>query len=153
MLDYLTKSVFELFAGTQEDRDHAQEQLKPVLERRFQPCLELWPHLWEFGVSPDANDKQIADLSNKIGAFLKESGALVSFSCLRALVEFQAALKAIEPGDDLAHDVKVSACKKLLVPSTEKDNKGNAVTRPGLLLLLRDEVGSNARSASSALKQ
>jgi hypothetical protein len=69
------------------------------------------------------------------------------------LVEFQAALKAIGPGADLAHDVKVSACKKLLVPSTEKDDKGNTVTRPGLLLLLRDEVGSNARSASSALKQ
>lgn len=153
MFDQLAKSVFEAVAGSQADKDRVQEQLKPVLEQRFKPCLELWPRLWTFVENAEPGDKDIDDVSKAIGDFLRDQGALLSIAFFDALFELRTSLRDAKTGDDLARSVKVDAIKsRNLLPSTFTDAGGNKVPRPGVLLLLRDEIGSNARSASSALK-
>jgi hypothetical protein len=163
MIDWVAKSVFELFAGgSAQDKDRAQEQLKPVLERRLQPCLELWQEVWQFADNGlqkgQANQAQADDdirrLSQRVDSFLHDYGALISVPCLVALSRFQNSLRDIDPdSDEFTRQVKVRELHKQLFPSPEKDAKGKVVGQnPGLLMLLRDDIGSNARAASSTLK-
>jgi len=153
VFDNLAKSVLEAFTGSQADKDRVQEQLQPILEERFKPCQNLWPHLWSFIENPDPSDKDIEALGKVVSDFIRVSGALVSLPFLQALLQLQVELQDIKVGEDLARSLKIGMVKKKhLLPSAEKDAKGNEVGRPGLLLLLRDEIGSNARSASSAVK-
>jgi len=46
MLEDIAKSLIGLVAESPQEKDRAQEQLKPVLDGRFTPCLELWRELW-----------------------------------------------------------------------------------------------------------
>jgi hypothetical protein len=173
--------LLDLFQSS-KDKPLAQEQLQPVLQRRFEPCLELWKALWNWAddtmkaeaaadvqeaASPEEMlaksasgyyDQDAFDrLSQTVDRFLVDNGALVSLRCLGALWELRKALrKPILPSDDESHNlskrVKVREVMGLLFPSTKKDWKGSEEAKePGLLLLLRDELGSNAVSAASGV--
>jgi len=148
VFDHLEKAIIESLTGDPQVRDRAQEQLKPVLDRRFQPCLELWKDLWQFA---DNAPKSILDipanygvvvsqLLQKVDSFLHENGALISYPTLVALSKFQKSLQKFDP----SVSTQVVELLKQVYPSSEKDH--------GLLLLLRDEIGSNAKAASSILK-
>ena len=153
MFDQLAKSVLEVFTGTQADKDRAQEQLKPVLEQRFRPCLDLWPHLWAFLESAEPNEPDVDALLGVVNDFLRQHGAVLSVPFFDALLELRSALGEAKTGDELVRSVMIGAVKsRHLMPSTRKDAKGNEVARPGVVLLLRDEIEANARSASSAVK-
>lgn len=162
MFDSLAKSLFEQIVGSPQDADRAQEQLKPVLERRLQPCLELWKDLWQFGDDLQQRQKRnetlltdddIRRLMRRVDSFMHECGALISYPCLAPLAKFQAGLRGINLGEDeILLGAKARELYKQLLPWSEKDGTGKVVQNPGLLMLLRDEIGSNTRAASSALK-
>jgi hypothetical protein len=169
VFDWVAKSVFELFTGSEKDRDHTQEQLKPVLERRFEPCVKLWQDLWHLadnaqkgfqiaGATQAAIDARAYDeiraLSERVDSFMQEYGVLVSVPFFLALVKLQKSLRDFDPNaDEIVRRGKVSDLLTQLFPSTEKDKKGNVVgQKPGLLMLLRDEIGSNAKAGVSSLK-
>lgn len=98
-------------------------------------------------------DDDIRRLSQRVDSFMHEYGALISVPCLAALGQFQVGLRGMDPDDEeIVRGVRVRELYKQLFPSSEKDDKGKVVQNPGLLMLLRDEIGSNARAASSALK-
>lgn len=162
MFDSLAKSMFEQIVGSPQDKDRAQEQLKPVLERRLQPCLELWKDLWPLAADLQKRQKRgeslltdddIHRLCQRVDSFMHECGALISVTFFAALAKFQVALRDMDPDDDetLRKAKVVKLCNQLF-PSRERDDEGEVVQNPGLFMLLRDEIGSNARAASSALE-
>lgn len=161
MYEWVAKTVFELFTGTAEDKERAQEQLKPVLERRFEPCRELWKIIWQFADNMQKkkegfpNDEEICQLSENVDSFVHDYGVLISSPCLVALLQFQISLREIVPcEEDLMRSGNLRSIYMQITPSPAKDEKGKVVGRnPGLLMLLRDEIGSNARAAFSVLKQ
>lgn len=156
-LSALANSVFQSIAGTPEEKAHAQEQLRPVLERRFEPCLELWKDLWQFaedareGIQNGRVDDKVERLGQRVQEFLHENGALVSYPGLRALIQFRDTLREFKAGEDeLIHRGRVLRLFEQIFPFDEKNKKGEVTgTSPGLLLLLRDELGSNASAVSS----
>ena len=162
VFDALAKSVFEQIVGSPQDKERAQEQLAPVLERRLEPCLELWKDLWQFGDDVQQRQKRkeafLADddlrrLLTRVDAFMLECGALISPACLVSLAKFQVGLRAIDlREDELLVGAKVRELFKQLFPWSEKDGNGKLVQNPGLLMLLRDEIGSNTRAGFGALK-
>ena len=159
MLHEITKSVIDLIVESPEEKDRVQEQLKTVLDGRFNPCIELWRELWQFGYAEDlkkgedgSSNDDTTQLSKTVDEFMHQWGALISIEFLAALSRFQKDLREVRNnGDELYKLAAKGHLKKQLVPWSEKvDGKG--VNHPGLLLLLRDQLGSNSRAASSALK-
>lgn len=172
--------LLELFQSS-KDKPLAQSQLQPVLERRLEPCIELWKVLWkwmdhnskaeqafnnrllqanteieEMGRSSFYDEIEFEPLSDAVEKFLIDYGAVVSYRCLAAMTILQNTLRMpVETRDEYGLNEKkhkVIAVMNLLVPSTSKDWKGNKETKePGILLLLRDEIGSNALSAASGI--
>jgi hypothetical protein len=158
MLREITKSVIDLIVVSPEEKDRVQEQLKTVLDGRFNPCIELWRELWQFGYAEDlkgedgSSNDDTTRLSKTVDEFMHQWGALISIECLAALSRFQEDLREVrDTKDELYKSVALGHLKKQLVPWSEKVD-GNGVNHPGLLLLLRDQLGSNSRAASIALK-
>lgn len=153
------KLVGWLASNSAKDKTLAQEQLRPALERRFEPCLELWRNVWKWvddfkrsaskgeDIVAFATDEKFAELAAVVDPAITAIGGLVSFECLQSLERLQKELRSAVK-DDLHRQVKFGTVIRLIYPSGKKVDERADVA---LLLLLRDEIGSNIRSASSAL--
>lgn len=156
MFNELAKIVGDLLKEDPKEKDRTQEQLKRVLDERFTPSLELWRDLWQFGdkySTSDPDTKAIDQLSQKVDSFVHKCGGLVSLECLVDLERFRQTLREIATSEasmnpDLLKDSSIRALKAQLLPWTTKDGQ----PLPGLLLRLRDQLGSNSRALSSVLK-
>ncbi|HEY0765566.1 MAG TPA: hypothetical protein VGD61_24520 [Pyrinomonadaceae bacterium] len=151
----ISKSILDLITPGPQEKDRAQEQIQPVLDRRFDPCIELWRQLWQFGDTDDLEGESsaddIANLRKTVDEFMHQWGALISVECLVALSRFQQELRKLHNTEDESDKmVRLNHLKRLLFPGSVTVN-GKQVEHMGLLLLLRDQLGSNLRAASSRL--
>lgn len=144
MFDKLTDFLISQVAGDPQTRDRGQVQLDRAIEKRFDPCVALWQQLWAFQEKVTQGKAAAADvqaLLQQVNGFLANTGALVSPRCLIDLVAFRDELVALSTSPNF--DLRITGSTTLLLPGKDK---------PGLLLRVRDEIGSNLPSASSALK-
>jgi hypothetical protein len=147
------KLLERLSSGAAQDKEIAQRQLEPILELRLQPCLELWKVLWKaadeltrLGADPAvlasaATDQFFQSLAAVVDQALVDVGGLVSWDCFRALLQLQTALRA-DASNEVYRRHKAKEVMEALVGRKDA---------PGLLVLLRDQIGSNSRSATSVL--
>lgn len=148
--DDLLKTGLSLFTATPEDKDRVQQQLQPLLLRRTEPCIELWKQLWPFanGALPD-----LPALLAEVNGFLQNHALVISAQLLVALVGLKDELESlISINNPSMLSVICQPMRNHLFPYTDKDAKGKDTRHPGLLMLLRDELGSNSRSAASTIK-
>lgn len=137
-----------------QEKDRAQAQLERILEQRFHYCVALWEDLWLFMTKADQKEAAREDLQalhDRLDKFLESAGILVSLDCFKALVELRSELAdVIAIRDDLVIPPGTAKAVKRLVPHTV-EKRGKPIDMPGLLMLLREQVGSNLDSVSSTL--
>lgn len=98
--------------------------------------------------------EELGRLSGVVDRFVLENGALVSARSFYALIEVQHLLRQGAASDDDLVTLAVSRqLMAKMLPAKKRDNKGRETDdiEPGVLLRLRDEIGANARAASSTL--
>jgi hypothetical protein len=151
MWDKLIELGATAFKGDPKADDRAQLQLDRILERRFEPCMALWEILWDFSRKAEARSvelKDVQDLSEALNLFVRTNGILVSFACLKSLLQLQSNIARLLNSSAENFSVFLPEVYQVLVPVSQK---GNNEAAPGLLMLMRDQVGSNFKSASAML--
>jgi len=141
-----------------KDKELIQAQLVDLVARRREPCARLWGSLWRWvdevgqlrsdqpGSSTEFRNK-LADLRTVLSHALPDVGPLVSFDTFVCLADLYVALGA--KTDDTASLNKQLDKVKLALQPGGSETAGRS--RWGLLMLLRDEIGSNALAASMIL--
>lgn len=151
MFETIAKMTIDAVMGDPQDKDRAQSQLDRVIDRRFNPCIEFWEILWDFAEKVNSNSVEsnsLENLSESTSSFIKSNGALVSLPLLQALFEFKSALDELplNPPADFLQKIRINKIFNHLLPQSDSES---GKENPGLLLLLRDQIGSNTNSASA----
>ena len=151
MWDKLIDLGTAAFKDDPQAKDRGQVQIDRILERRFEPCIALWGALWDFSQDAQAGRIEIKDvqvLSDTLNLFLRTNGILVSFSCLKSLLQLQSSIADLIKHSDDPLNIFLRNVYDNLLP-TQKT--ANTEASPGLLMLLRDQVGANFSAASALL--
>ena len=151
MWDKLIELGATALKGDPKAEDRAQLQIDRILERRFEPCMALWEILWDFAQKTEARSvdlKDVKELSESLNSFTRTNGILVSFSCLKSLLQLQSNIAKLLNNSAENFSLFLPDVYQVLVPVSKK---GQNEAAPGLLMLMRDQVGSNFNSASAML--
>jgi hypothetical protein len=163
MLEALN-NVIALFKPDPQQQDRAQAQLAAALDHRFAPCLELWQECWRFAetvnshrtnydTAPAPIDSAALHLRDYMGNLLATHGAVLSTPLLLAVDAYRGVLRDFTLAATSDRALLVPGLLGNLYPKQLNDPKRKAPgTAPGILFLVRDDVGSNTRAASSALQ-
>ena len=140
-----------------KDKQLVQSQLVTLVEHRRESCARLWGSLWrwldDIGHLEGESQKEalLKDKLNELHATITQTapeiGALVSSDTFLCLAALQIALNrkrvSVDDVADCAREVRAA----LLPDNPDSGGRG----KWGLLMLLRDEIGSNALAASALL--